>query len=102
MRRIVDGKRYDTRTAEEIGTASRGHHGDFRAWTETLYRTKKGVYFIAGNGGPMTRWGQSSGNESWGDEGILPLTRDEALEWCSTYLDDAEEYEGFFSDIEDA
>ena len=102
MKRIVDGKRYDTRTAQEIGTASRGHCGDFRAWTETLYKTPKGAFFIAGSGGPMTRWGKSSGNESWGDEGIIALSRDEALEWCSEYLDDADEYEGYFDEIEDA
>ena len=47
MRRIVDGKRYDTETAQKIGHESRGNCGDFRAWSETLYKTKKGAFFIA-------------------------------------------------------
>ena len=102
MRRIVDGKRYDTETAQKIGHESRGNCGDFRAWSETLYKTKNGAFFIAGEGGPMTRWGKSSGNESWGDEGIIALTPKEALEWCSEYLDDASQYEDFFDGIEDA
>ena len=102
MRRIVDGKRYDTETAQKIGEASSGNYGDFRYWSETLYKTKKGAYFIAGEGGAASRWGKSSGNVSWGDEGIIALTPEEALAWCSEYLDDAEQYEGFFDGIEDA
>ena len=102
MRRIVDGKRYDTETAQKIGEASSGNYSDFRYWSETLYKTKKGAYFIAGEGGAASRWGKSSGNVSWGDEGIIVLTPAEALAWCSEYLDDAEQYEEFFDGIEDA
>ena len=102
MKRIVDGKRYDTETAQKIGEASSGNYSDFRYWSETLYKTKKGAYFIAGEGGAASRWGKSSGNVSWGDEGIIVLTPAEALAWCSEYLDDAEQYEEFFDGIEDA
>lgn len=81
MKRIIDGKRYDTDTAEEICSLhSRGlGRSDFK-WEDTqLYRTRKGAWFLAGEGGPLTRWCRtvSGGMMTYG-EGIIPLELDDA------------------------
>ena len=82
MKRIVNGKRYDTETAEEIASAgSGGGRGDFRSYTETLFRTPKGAWFLAGSGGPLTKYAKRNGSERIGSEGIIPLDEDEAQDW---------------------
>ena len=83
MTRIINGKRYNTETATELVAWDNGRYGgDFNRCEETLYRTKSGNYFIHGNGGPMSRWACSCGDNSWGGgDGINGLTTAEALEW---------------------
>jgi hypothetical protein len=56
MRQIIDCKRYDTETATLIGEADSLHAGasstsDFNYWEAGLYRTPRGNYFLAGEGG---------------------------------------------------
>lgn len=67
MHKIVDQKRYDTKTAEMVCDISPSGYGrnDFRYEDTQLYRTKKGAWFIAGEGGPMTRWKHKCG-DMWG------------------------------------
>lgn len=102
MKRIIDGKRYDTETADLIGSNGAGYAGDFHAWYETLYRTKKGAFFLCGNGGALSSWGRATGNgnERCGGEGIRPLDVAEALTWCEANLE-PEDFEGLF-EIEEA
>ena len=38
MKKIINGKRYDTDTAKELGSWSYSHYGDFAYVCETLYR----------------------------------------------------------------
>lgn len=58
MKRIINGKRYDTATAIMVCDVSpRGFYGnDFRREDTGLYRTPKGSWFLAGEGGPLSRW----------------------------------------------
>jgi len=99
MRRIIEGKRYDTETATEIGHRSSGAMGDFDRISESLYRTPRGNYFRAGSGGARSAYGQSCGQNCWcGGEGLIPLTKEEALEWCERWLE-TDEYEGEFEDL---
>jgi hypothetical protein len=89
-RKIVRGKRYDTEKSTEIGSASGGGAvGDFSYWEATLYRApRSGAYFLAGEGGPMTRFAQSIGQNQWsGGEDIIPMTRQEAFDWAQEHLD---------------
>lgn len=83
MKKIVDGKRYDTETAEEIAYYSNDlYTTDFGWYEETLYRTKNGNWFIAGEGGAMTGYSRPCGNNgSCGGSDIRPLTNNEAKEW---------------------
>lgn len=102
MKRIVGGKMYNTATAEFIVEASNGlPYSDFGHWEAKLYVTKKGRFFLAGEGGPMSRWGVAAlGGGTGGSVGIIPLDREEAAEWaesfCSTAL-----YEKYFT-VEEA
>jgi hypothetical protein len=103
MIKIIDGKRYNTATAECVASFSRGYAGDFDQYSEDLYLTKKGTWFLHGMGGPMTRWGEGDMQHGRGSgEGIAPLTPAEARAWLE-HNDDVDVLEDHFSDaIEDA
>ncbi len=105
MKRIINGFRYDTEKATLIGEASHSGGGDFSAWRAGLYVTPRAKrYFLAGMGGPMTRWGRHEGpafgGTTSGGEGVIPLSREEALEWAEQHLSTEEIERGF--EIEDA
>ena len=109
MKRIIDGKTYNTDTATHICDTSNGlPDGDFQAEYSDLYVTKKGAYFLAGSGGPSSRFARENGNACWssGGSGIIPLTKSEACDVvereCRTD-EDADLIQEFFGDIlEDA
>jgi len=96
MKQIIEGKVYNTETAEELAGANAGlSTSDFGHWREALYRTKKGAYFIAGGGGPRTRWAVAArGGGTGGSAGIKAVSTDEAREWVEKYAND--EYETIF------
>ena len=104
MRKIINGLRYDTETAVEVGRASSGFPvSDFNWWESTLYKTpRSGRFFLAGEGGPMTRFAQRVGDMRGYGEGLFPMERTEALAWAEQYLT-ADEIEKHFGDnVEDA
>jgi len=99
MKRIIDGKRYNTETAECVCDCSpRGfYRGDFRYEDTQLYRTPRGNWFLAGEGGPSSRWARAAGLNSWtGGSGIQPLDADEARSMLERYgsASDVEQYFG--------
>lgn len=101
MKKIINGKRYDTETAQLIGSASYSNRTDFRFWSEELYRKKTGEFFLYGEGGPASKYSRQIEQNSWsGGKEITPLTREEAQEWAEKYLD-ADEYEEVFGRIEE-
>jgi DNA-binding transcriptional regulator YiaG len=97
MKRIINGKRYDTETARLVGEyCSPGSDSDFSHLEESLYQKRTGEYFIAGVGGPMTKYSVSTGQNSWsGGAKIITLTSEEAREWAEEHLT-ADEYEAEF------
>jgi len=102
MKKIIDGKIYNTETAQKIAFATSDYpRGDFKDYSETLYRTKKGAFFLAGEGGPMTRWGKSVGNMSTFGDGIVAMSQAEALEWIEHRGIDIDIIGDYF-DIEEA
>jgi hypothetical protein len=102
MKKVIGGSMYDTKTAKKLGEWTNGERcGDFNYCEEILFRTKSGKYFIRGEGGAMTKYAQSAGNNSWsGGERIEPLDRASAMEWAEEHLD-GDEYEAIFGPIED-
>lgn len=103
MRRIIDGKVYDTETATEVAHYWNGLAGnDFRNVSERLYITKKGNWFTAGHGGPMSKYSVSNGNSTSGGDGLEPISQEAALRWLERN-DETEAIEKYFSDkIEEA
>jgi hypothetical protein len=83
MKRIIGGKIYNTDTATRIAEFSNGcYGGDFHKVEETLYRTKKGAWFLEYCGGALSKYSRSLGNNSsTGSHGLQALASDEAYAW---------------------
>ena len=97
MIQIIKGKKYDTELAETLGHEWNGLPiNDFRYQEEVLYRTKKGQFFIAGEGGAMSQYSRPVGNMTGGGNEIRLLTENEAREWLEKY-GSIEEYEKVFT-----
>jgi hypothetical protein len=95
MRRSIDGKVYDTNTAEIICDISEGRIGEFDEVNAGLYVTKKGAYFIEGYGGATTRFKKQSVDKSgWvGSNALIPISLEEARTYCEKFApDEVEEY----------
>lgn len=57
MKTTINNKVYDTDKATLVAEASSNYGGnDFRAWTEELYFTRKGNWFLHGRGGPLSKY----------------------------------------------
>lgn len=103
MKKIINGKVYNTESAEFIAshqTAGRQLGIDFDAVYEALYKTKRGAYFLVGEGFNMP-WGKSDGNGFCYGENIVALTEQETLEWCEKRQIDPDDIEGEFQ-VEEA
>ena len=100
MKKIINGKVYDTDTAKELGSwGNGGTWRDFSHIEETLYRKKTGEFFLHGEGGPATKYAQPAGQNSWsGGDRIMPMSYAEAREWAEEHLE-AEEYEAIFGAV---
>ncbi len=98
MKRVIDGKVYNTKTAICIGEWDNGcYANDFHACEESLYKTQKGQFFTAGSGGALSKYSQSSGQNSWEEgEGMKLLTYDQALVWCEDHDIDADTIAKYF------
>lgn len=96
MKKIINGKVYDTDTARDMGGDSYSYPGDFAYWSETLYQKRTGEFFMHGEGGPMSRYAETVGQNEWsGGEKIIPLSPAKAREWAEEHLS-ADEYEAAF------
>lgn len=100
MKKIINGKVYDTTTAKEMASYSNaGSWRDFSHYEETLYLKKTGEFFLFGEGGPMTRYARTIGQNEWsGGKHIEPLTYKAAKEWAEEHLD-GDEYEAIFGAV---
>ena len=99
MKKIISGRKYDTATAVLVGEWSDGYPGDFKYECETLYRKRNGEYFLFGEGGAMSKYARSRGDNTWsGGEEIIPLSYDRAREWAEKHLD-ADDYEAAFGEV---
>lgn len=84
MRRVIDGKLFDTDKATRLcGLNCTAYPSDF-AWHDTsLYRSKGGRYFLAGQGGPSSMWAQPAYGGGRGEgRGIRVLDDDEARDYA--------------------
>lgn len=102
MKKIINGKMYNTETAEELGSWSDSLSvRDFGHCSELLYRKKNGEFFLYGEGGPASRYAEPDGISGWtSGSSIIPMTEDDARKWSETHLD-ADEYEAIFGPVEE-
>ena len=99
MKKIINGKLYDTDTAKSLGYAYHGSSNDFAYWCETLYKKRTGEFFLHGEGGPHSRYAVSQSENTWGGgEKIIPLSYKAAQEWAIQHLD-ADEYQEIFGEV---
>lgn len=100
MKKIINGKLYDTDTAKQIDTMYHGDSpSDFRYYAERLYKKRTGEYFLHGEGGPMTQYAVSCGQNQWrGGEKIIPLTYEAAKKWAEENMD-ADDYQEEFGTV---
>lgn len=101
MRKIINGKAYDTSTATKLAVHDNGLlPNDFDYTEETLFRKKTGEFFLYGEGGARTKYGKESGPSSRiGGAEIIPMTMDEAKKWVENHAN--ERYEEIFGDAEE-
>lgn len=101
MKKIIEGKMYNTETAKEIGHYDNGlGGGDFRHLCETLYRKKTGEFFLYATGGAMTKYAMECCGGITGGNVIIPFSEREAKEWCEKHLD-TETYEEVFGEVKE-
>lgn len=101
MKKIINGKMYNTETAKEIGSWSNNRsYSDFSYCEETLYLKKTGEYFLFGEGGPMTRYAERCGDMLCDGSEIHPMTEEQAKRWAEQRLD-ADEYIAAFGEPEE-
>lgn len=99
MKKIIDQKRYDTDTAQEVGYYSFSLIGDFHFFKETLYRKKTGEFFLHGRGGPASRYAETTGQNEWrGGEKIIPVSYEAAQAWAEKHLT-GDAYEAIFGEV---
>lgn len=102
MRKVINGRTYNTETSKRIGSWDNGIYGnDFRSCEENLYKNTKGAYFLVGSGGPMSKYSVTHGNSTSGTTELIPMTAEAAQEWAEEHLD-AEDYEAAFGVQEEA
>lgn len=81
MKKIINGKVYDTATAQKIAEWEINLPTDINYLCESLYLKKTGEYFIFGSGGANTRYAAVSGSGNFrSGELIVPITLDNAFQ----------------------
>lgn len=101
MKRIINGKKYDTETATKVASWSTSGYSrsDFRFAQEELYRKRTGEFFLHGEGHAMTQWAKSFGSaRGWGED-IVPYTEEQAKLWVEEKAN--QEYETLFGEVEE-
>jgi len=102
MKKVINGKLYNTDGAKKLGYwSNRSNRNDFDFCEETLYKTKAGAYFVHGSGGANSKYGKWQGNSGGPGEEIRPYTETDAREWCEQKLD-ADEYISIWGPPEEA
>ena len=103
MKKVIDGKCYNTETAEELAYWSNGlGPTDWHYCSETLHRTGKGSYFLFGEGGGLTKYAERYGSMRGPGSTIVPLSESEARKWVEEHDFDGDTYMRIFGEVEEA
>lgn len=103
MKKVINRKTYNTETATEITKYWNGlSYTDFGYFYETLYRTKKGNWFLHGEGGPLTKYSRNVGNMKTGGDDIIPINENQVIQWLEQYNKTTELEKYFRDELEEA
>ena len=98
MRKIIKKLIYDTENADFVAYYSYSNSRDFNYMSENMYRTKKGRWFLVGEGGPNSKYGVKTGYNEWSrSEQLIAMEPEDALEWLEEH-GKTEAIEKYFSD----
>lgn len=89
MKRVINGKMYDTNTANEIAETIEYDNGTPKIW-RTLYRKKNGEFFLHKE--------EHAFNDIYNS--IKPITENEAKEFAEKHLD-GDGYEAIFGHVDE-
>lgn len=91
MKKIINGKIYDTKTAVDLEFYSNlSNYRDDRYYEETLYRKKTGEFFLHGIGGPASKYAVIHPDRlRTGGTSIIPLTDVQAMLWVEEHSNTA-------------
>lgn len=96
MKKVIDGKVYNTDTADVVCDLSSMENYSSSQWHETLlYRTRNGTFFLAGEGGAASMWAGHVGHTPTGGAGLRVIDVEEARRWMESAECDQEEFEKF-------
>ena len=104
MKKIINGKVYNTETAELVVDWTNGKYPrDFNYRSKDLYLTKKGNWFIHHVGGAMTDMQKPCGSNSFsGSEDIEPISSEDAFRFLCSHGGTEEAEKHFPDKIEEA
>ncbi len=87
MKKIINGKMYNTETARHIANWGNGcSYSDFNYCEEDLYQKKTGEFFLHGRGGARSSYAESCGQNTWtGGSDIIPLTKESTQDWLESH-----------------
>lgn len=102
MKKIINGRMYNTETAKIVGEWSNGKgYRDFGWCHENLHKKKTGEFFIHGESGPAGKYCHACPTGGYDEgEAIVPLTEEEAREWAEAKLG-ADEYTEIFGEVDE-
>ena len=101
MKKIINGRKYDTDTAKKIGSYYNGLScTDFSYLSETLYQKRTNEFFVHGKGGALSRYGLRCGRGMTDGEAIVPLSESAAKEWVEEHSC-VEVYEELFGKVDE-
>lgn len=103
MKKIIEGKMYNTETATYIGSYRTDTMGkrDFHYLEEDLYQKRTKEFFLCGEGGAMTKYAKyvEGCGYTYGEK-IIPLSENEAKDWMEGHMD-VSDYVELFGECEE-
>lgn len=98
MKKIINGRNYDTTTAEEVAESSHSYKSEYDYYEETLYRKRTGEYFLYGYGHGDSKYAKQVCGDFGPGSDIIPLSYEQARAWAERELS-ADEYESIFGEV---
>lgn len=99
MKKIINGRKYDTETAKKVGEWEESVGvSDFSWYEEELYKKRTGEFFLYGCGNAASKYAEHAYGAWQGGSAITPLTYEQARQWAEESLD-ADDYEAIFGEV---